>query len=74
MKPHIKLDMTVGTFLNMTVEQVRALQNNVLAEGCWENTPEDFLSLRVDGTGEYVGVWLPNDFFIGIEKDGYTHS
>jgi hypothetical protein len=69
-KPHIKVDVTAGVLASLTTEQFAALQDNVLADGRWEHFEGP---LRLSGHGEYVGVHLPN-LFIGIEKDGYTHS
>ena len=69
-KPHIKIEMTAGTLRSLSDEQFHALRDKVLADGLWETISEP---VRVDGMGEYVGVYLPN-LFIGIEKDGYTHS
>ena len=69
MKPHIKIDMTVGTFRSLSDEQFHALQK-VTADGNWETVEDSF---RVDGAGDYAGVYLPG-IFLGIEKDGYTHS
>jgi hypothetical protein len=70
MRPHVKIDVNAGTLAAMTDEQFRALRENILAEGLWEQVEGP---VRVDGAGEYVGVYLPN-LFIGIERDGYTHS
>lgn len=75
MKPHIKVEFTVGQIQNMTDEQFAALRDNVCVEGKWETADE----LRVVGT-DPLGV-MPmfgsparEMMFIGIEKDGYTHS
>jgi hypothetical protein len=70
MQSHVKVEMTVGTLRSMTTEQFHALQDNILAEGKWETVVET--PLHIDG-GDYLGVYLPG-IFIGIEKDGYTHS
>jgi hypothetical protein len=69
MKPYVDLTINAGTLRSMTDEQFHALRDNVLADGKWETVDGP---LRIDG-GEYLGVYLPN-IFIGIEKDGYTHS
>lgn len=70
MKPHCKVDINVGTLRNMTHEQLDALKENMLNDGKWES--EDVL--HVSG-GDYLGVTFDgNPLFIGIEKDGYTHS
>jgi hypothetical protein len=68
-KPHVKVDVTAGTLAAMTDEQFRSLRDHILAEGRWDTVE----TVRVDGAGDYVGVYLPT-IFIGIEKDGYTHS
>lgn len=70
MKPHIKIDITAGTLANMTIPQFEALRDNVLAEGRWDTIDEE---IRVMGGGDHLGVELPG-LYIGIEKDGYTHS
>lgn len=74
MKPDIKMNITVGTFRSLTTAQFEALKNNVLADGCWETSD----SVRVSGGGDYIGVEPmrqgARDIFIGIERDGYTHS
>lgn len=69
MKPNVRVDINVGTLRVMTDEQFHALRDNILNDGQWETVEE----IRVDGAGSYIGVYLPN-IFIGIEKDGYTHS
>lgn len=69
MKPNIKADITVGTLASMTTPQFEALRDNVLAEGLWETVEE----ITINGSGDYVGVWV-GGMFLGIEKDGYTHS
>jgi hypothetical protein len=77
MKDHTMIEMrpTVQGLREMTPEQLKALQENVLADGCWE-------------TASGLGLWFewgtlmvsPKDIegkpmlLIGIEKDGYTHS
>jgi len=71
MRPGVKLEMTVGTLLALSDEQFKALRA-LIGRGQWEQVGEEF-TLRVDGAGDYVGVHLPN-LFVGIEKDGYTHS
>lgn len=69
MKPHVKVDVTAGTLAALTDEQFAALRDNVLAQGRFDSVGE----LRLAGGGDYLGVILPG-LFIGIEKDGYTHS
>jgi hypothetical protein len=69
MRPHVQIQLTAGTICAMTDEQFHALRDNVLAGGLWENVDGP---LRIDG-GDYLGVFLPG-IFVGIEKDGYTHS
>lgn len=82
MKPHIKVDITAGTIAAMTTEQFVSLRDNVCREGRWENSD----GLRINGGGDYIGVEplsgsrpdvpgaMTPIMFIGIEKDGYTHS
>lgn len=84
MKPHIKVEITAGTIANMTTEQFEALKNNVCAEGRWETA----VSLKTYGGGDYLGVEPMSGhitdtgtlvvespmMYIGIERDGYTHS
>lgn len=69
MRPDVKIEVTAGTLAAMTPKQFEALQENVLAEGQWENVEG---TLRLSG-GDYLGVHLPA-MFVGIEPDGYTHS
>lgn len=69
MKAYVPIQINAGTLAAMTDEQFHALRDNVFAEGLWENVEGP---LRIDG-GEYLGVHLPG-IFVGIEKDGYTHS
>ena len=78
MKPGVKVEVTAGTLAGMTIEQFQALQKNVLAEGSWETTDV----LRLSG-GEYLTVrpfhrdnngFERMSIYLGIEKDGYTHS
>jgi hypothetical protein len=68
MKGDLKIDVNVATLRSMNAEQFEALKANVLADGKWETEQ----SLRLHG-GEYLGVYL-DSIFIGIERDGYTHS
>jgi len=67
-KPHTPITLTAGTLAKMTPAQLESLQQNVLADGLWEETE----ALNISG-GDYLGVYLPN-IFLGIEKDGYCHS
>jgi hypothetical protein len=69
MKPHIKLDITVGCMREMTAEQFEALKRYILADGQWETQTEP---LHISGS-DYLGVQLEG-IFIVIEKDGYAHS
>jgi hypothetical protein len=69
MRYEVPVDINVGTLATMTAEQFVALRDNILAEGHWENQ----IDIRVRGAGDYVGVYV-GGMFIGIEKDGYTHS
>lgn len=75
MKPSIRVEVTVGTLAQMTDEQFKALRDDVLAEGLWETAA----GLYISGGGDYIGVEPLDDvhsriMFIGIERDGYTHS
>lgn len=68
MKPHAIVEITAGTLRDMTMEQLVALRQNVLADGNWETVN----SCRISGI-DPVGVNIGR-MFIGIERDGYTHS
>jgi len=57
------------TLAALTDAQLAALGDNVFAEGRWDHVDE---TIRLSG-GDYFGVHLPGTF-VGIEKDGYTHS
>ena len=70
MQPHVMIEVTAGTLQQMTTPQFEALRDNVLAEGHWEPQTEP---VRVIGGTDYIGVQLET-IYIGIEKDGYTHS
>jgi hypothetical protein len=75
MKPHIKVEVTAGTLAALTPEQFKALQERVLAAGQWDTASGLYLSCG----GDYLGVEPLDDvhsrmIFIGIERDGYTHS
>jgi hypothetical protein len=84
MRNDIKVDVTVGTLASMSVEQFTALRDNILREGNWETAD----GIRVSGGGDYIGVVplrakrasadftgaMEQMMFIGIERDGYTHS
>jgi hypothetical protein len=71
MKPYTVITMTAGALAKMTPAQLESLQQNVVAEGLWENLDPDE-PVNISG-GDYLGVYLPN-IFLGIEKDGYCHS
>jgi hypothetical protein len=67
---HRIFQIPAGCLREMTVEQFKALQVLTLKNN-WENCDDD---LFVSGT-DYIGVVMDNTgFFLGIEKDGYTHS
>lgn len=85
MKPDTPVKINAGTIAAMTVEQFLSLKKNICAEGQWETA----VGLRVSGGGDYIGVEplelnkrvfgeskdeVRPIMFIGIEKDGYTHS
>lgn len=70
MKPGLNVNISAGTIASMTTEQFIALRDNICAEGRWDQVNDP---ITVSGTGSYIGVHLPS-LFIGIEKDGYTHS
>lgn len=74
MKSHIKVEMSVEVMRNMSVKQFQALQDNIIGEGRWETFDPATEVLHVSGHGDYIGVTLDHGFFVGIEKDGYTHS
>ena len=69
MKPHIQVEITAGTLANMTPEQFKSLQDNVLREGVWDSVDSP---VRISG-GSYLGVEI-GGMFLGIETDGYCHS
>lgn len=81
MKPHLKIETTVGVLQSLTNEQFAALRDNVLREGCWEQAD----GIDISGGGDHLGVRplqlstvregkLETMIYLGIEKDGYTHS
>lgn len=74
MRPHIQAEISAGTLAAMTAKQFKSLQDNVLNEGSWETAD----GLKVVGSDDHVGVLPMKDggslIYIGIEKDGYTHS
>jgi hypothetical protein len=70
MKPYIEVRIPVDALREMTHEQLDSLKSSVLADGLWENQEGP---LTINGT-DYLGVQLPNGFFLGIEKGGYAHS
>lgn len=70
MKSHVKFEVTAGTLVSMTTDQFEALQR-LAQEGNWETIDPDY-PIHVSG-GDYIGVTL-GGMFLGIEKDGYTHS
>jgi hypothetical protein len=69
MKPGLNVNISAGTIASMTTEQFVALRDNICAEGKWDTIDQP---IGVVG-GDFLAVYLP-DIFIGIEKDGYTHS
>ena len=69
MRLDAKVEVTAGVLAAMNTTQFEALQQNILQEGQWETVDD----CRLSGYGEYVGVNI-GGMFIGIEKDGYTHS
>lgn len=69
MRPGLNINISAGTIATMTDEQFHSLQR-LTAEGSWDTLTEP---IHVNGRGDYLGVELPG-FFIGIERDGYTHS
>ena len=70
MRPDTPITTSAGVLAAMTAEQFSALQQNILAEGLWETVTE---AVHISGT-DYLGVHMPDGLFIGIEKDGHTHS
>lgn len=69
MSPGLNVNISAGTIASMTPEQFAALQS-ICAEGSWDHLTEP---IHVNGAGDYIGVWV-GGLFLGIEKDGYTHS
>jgi hypothetical protein len=53
----------------MTPEQFKSLQDNVLANGRWDSV--DNVDIR--WAGDHLGVQV-GGMYIGIEPDGYAHS
>ena len=79
MQPGTKVQVTAGTLASLTNEQFDALRTFILRPDAWEGA----VRLRISGGGDFIGVEpMYNDdqggekpaIFIGIEKDGYTHS
>lgn len=77
MYKYAKVFANVEVLRDLTVEQERALKNNVLADGLWESAQSvklwmDMGTLMLMPCSDLDG----NDsmILIGIEKDGYTHS
>lgn len=65
-----KFVIPAGCLREMTTEQFESLKK-LTQEGNWENSDKD---LFVSGT-DYIGLVMDESgFFLGIEKDGYTHS
>jgi hypothetical protein len=70
MRPNRRFIIPAGCLREMTIAQFAALQK-LTAHPLWENSDQD---LHVSGT-EYLGIVMDESgFFLGIEKDGYTHS
>ena len=74
MKGDMIVTINVATLRSMTDEQFHALRDHVLADGLWENAR----GCLIRG-GDYISVEpLDGDaksmIYLGIEKDGYTHS
>lgn len=70
MKNDLAVDINAGTIATMSVEQFISLRDNFCKEGNWDHVKE---TVRVRGAGDYIGVEV-GSMFIGIERDGYTHS
>lgn len=70
MNPGLNVNISAGTIASMTEAQFTALRDHVCATGRWDSLTDP---IHVSGTGDYIGVWLAG-MFLGIEKDGYTHS
>lgn len=71
----VKVTITALALREMTPEQLKALQENVLAEGRWETAHSvrvilDFGTLMVTPLDK-DGISM---IHLGIEPDGYTHS
>lgn len=64
----------------MNHEQLDALQQQVIAQGCWENARKCYIIIET--MGESIGPLLVSMedgddeqmILIGIERDGYVHS
>lgn len=63
------LNITAGVLKKATPEQLKALKENILADGQWETSKPDLIFMDHDT----VFVRFP-EILIGIERDGYTHS
>lgn len=74
MRNEVEIRVKAGTLKGMNLEQFKALQENVLNDGLWDNADE----LRLVSGFDDLGVMPQKNgetlIYIGIEKDGYTHS
>ena len=76
MKNATSVTISAGALKKMTPQQFTALQENILADGMWETAygcritigmSQEICVEPIDGHGKAM-------IFIGIERDGYTHS
>jgi hypothetical protein len=71
---HIEIKTTVGVLASLTDAQLTSLRDNILAEGRWDTAD----AIKLFGGGDHLGVQPEKDghpmLYIGIERDGYTHS
>lgn len=83
MKAATPVEITVGTLRAMTPEQFIALRDNVLAQDRWETADKVMISgsdplgvqpLKYKRASAHTTSAYESMLFIGIEKDGYTHS
>ena len=76
MSPDIVIHICAGALATMTVEQLQALQVNVVRPDVWQHITRQDPPVFISGGGAdgmYLGVTFP-DIFLGFERDGYTHS
>lgn len=67
-----KISITRGAIQTMNHKQLKALKENVLADGQWEGPYEIHITRGI--LGEDLIIYIGDMIVIGIEDDGYTHS